>query len=274
METKNGALWLNIAIATALGLFFMWVFRILPLAAGWFADGVGSALVWPERPALEARRIVGMMWDRVMDRATLEERATALERENVFLRTELIAARGSAVESQTTGGMLADRARVISARVTLRYPEAWWTEIRIDRGTADGIRVGAPALSGGFMIGRVSRASADYAWIELVTSASFMLAAAVDDTWDLGVINGDDMGNIWMLYIPPEKPVSRDMMISTALVGDYLPPGLPIGRIWGVGEPRDGYTPLKVASGAHLTQLYAVQVLDIGAEADSEGSQR
>jgi rod shape-determining protein MreC len=47
-------------------------------------------------------------------------------------------------------------------------------------------------------------------------------------------------------------------------VGDYLTPGIPIGRIWGGVEPRDGFTPQSVASGAHLTQLYNLQILLAG----------
>jgi rod shape-determining protein MreC len=156
---------------------------------------------------------------------------------------------------------------MIGARVTLRYPDAWWKEIRIDKGGNDGVRTGAPALSDGFIIGKVARVGDDYSWIELATSSSFLLAAVVVDTWDLGVINGDDMGNIWLLYTPPEKEFKRGMTISTALVGDYLPPGIPIGTIWGQGEPRDGFIPQKVVSGAHLTQLYNVQILRTAADA-------
>mgnify|MGYP003042706517 FL=1 len=121
--------------------------------------------------------------------------------------------------------------------------------------------LGAPALSEGVMIGRVVRVGDDYAWIELITSSSFLLAAVVDETWDLGVINGDDRGNIWLLYMATEKKFKRGMTVSTALVGDYLPPGIPIGKIWGEGEVRDGFLPRQIVSGAHLTQLYGIQIL-------------
>jgi rod shape-determining protein MreC len=119
-------------------------------------------------------------------------------------------------------------------------------------------------MSEGFMIGRVSGVGDDYSWIELITSSTFLLAAVVVDTWDLGVINGDDMGNIWLMYMPPDKEFKRGMLVSTALVGDYLPPGIPVGMIWGPGEIRDGLMPHRVASGAHLTQLYSVQILSSG----------
>ena len=154
---------------------------------------------------------------------------------------------------------------LIGASVTLRYPDAWWTEIRVNKGSSDGVVAGAPAMSDGFMIGRVSRVGLDYSWIELVTSSTFLLAAVVVDTWDLGVINGDDMGNIWLMYMPPDKEFTRGMLGSTALAGDYLPPGVPVGLIWGPGEMREGLTPYRVASGARLTQLYNVQILSSGA---------
>ena len=151
----------------------------------------------------------------------------------------------------------------------LRYPDAWWKEIRVNRGSEHGVMVGAPAMSDGFMVGRVSRVGEDFAWIELVTSSTFLLAAVVVDTWDLGVINGDDKGNIWLQYLPPEKEFDEGMLVSTALVGDYLPPGIPLGMIWGPGETRDGLVPFRVASGARLSQLYNVQILRAGTERNS-----
>jgi rod shape-determining protein MreC len=215
-------------------------------------DKWGAALYLPELPALELRTLAQATGNWVMERKSLQDRNSELELENLALRTAL---------QQSLAPMPPDTSEMIGARVTLRYPDAWWKEIRIDKGSKQGVRVGAPALSDGFIIGKVVRVGDGYAWVELVTSSSFLLAAVVDDTWDLGVINGDDRGNIWLLYTPTEKKFERGMIISTALVGDYLPPGIPIGKIWGEGELRDGFMPQKVVSGAHLTQLYNVQIL-------------
>jgi rod shape-determining protein MreC len=209
-------------------------------------------LYYPEYPARELRALVQAADNWMTERRSLQERARTLEQENIALRMAL----------QRSGVSLPQSAPgLIGASVTLRYPDAWWKEIRVDRGSSQGVVAGAPVLSDGFMIGRVSRTGEDYAWIELVTSSAFLLAAVVVDTWDLGVINGDDIGNIWLMYMPPEKEFSEGMLVSTALVGDYLPPGIPLGLIAGPGETREGLTPFKVASGARLTQLYNVQIL-------------
>jgi rod shape-determining protein MreC len=209
-------------------------------------------LYYPELPARELRFLVQAADHWMTERRSLQERTRALEQENIALRTAL--QRSGITPPQSAPGLL-------GASVTLRYPDAWWKEIRVDKGSSRGVVAGAPVLSEGFMIGRVSRTGEDYAWVELATSSAFLLAAMVVDTWDIGVINGDDIGNIWLMYMPPEKEFGEGMLVSTALVGDYLPPGIPLGLIAGPGETREGLTPFKVASGARLTQLYNVQIL-------------
>lgn len=252
MAQKPNPVLVNALLAVFCGLVLLWSSSAFPAPSQQAVDIVGALLYLPEKPALELRTIVQAASNWVLERKNLQDRNKELEIENLTLRTAL--QRASSPPPQSTADLL-------GARVTLRYPDAWWKEIRVDKGARQGVSAGAPVISEGFLIGRVSTVGEDYSWIELVTSASFLLAAVVDETWDLGVINGDDMGNVWLLYLPQERVFKRGMVVSTALVGDYLPPGIPIGTTWGPGEPRDGFLPQKIASGAHLTQLYSVQIL-------------
>ncbi|MDR1472726.1 MAG: rod shape-determining protein MreC [Synergistaceae bacterium] len=256
MVSKLNPVLVSSLLAIFCGLMLMWFAHTFPPLSKVAADEVGVLLSYPERPAFELRALVQAAGSWVRERRGLQERNRRLEMENLDLRTALQHA-GVAPPASTS--------ELIGARVTLRYPDAWWKEVRVNRGASHGVAVGAPALSDGFMIGRVVRVGSDYSWIELVTSSTFLLAAVVNDTWDLGVINGDDMGNVWLMFTPPDKEFSRGMLVSTALVGDYLPPGIPVGMIWGEGERRDGFLPRRIASGAHLTQLYNVQILSLGA---------
>jgi rod shape-determining protein MreC len=252
MTGKLNPVLVNSLVSAFCGLMLMWFSYTFPYAARMATDEINSMLYYPELPARELRFLVQAADHWMTERRSLQERARVLEQENVALRTAL--QRLGVNPPKSAPGLL-------GASVTLRYPDAWWKEIRVDKGSSQGVVAGAPVLSDGFMIGRVSRTGEDYSWIELVTSSAFLLAAVVVDTWDLGVINGDDFGNIWLMYMPPEKEFSEGMLVSTALVGDYLPPGIPLGLIAGPGETKDGLTPFKVASGARLTQLYDVQIL-------------
>ena len=258
MASKLNPVLVNAMLAFICSLLLSWAYYAYPSLIRALTDQVGNLLSYPERPAQEIRSLVQGARSWVLERKSLQERNMELEVENLALRTSLQRVGVPAPATTQT---------LIGARVTLRYPDAWWKEIRVDRGSQDGVKLGAPALSEGFMIGKVVRVGPDYAWVELVTSASFLLASVVNETWDLGVINGDDMGGVWLLYMPPEKTFQEGMMVSTALVGDYLPPGIPIGRITAPGDQRDGFTPQKIASGAELTQLYGVQILASGSVA-------
>ena len=50
------------------------------------------------------------------------------------------------------------------------------------------------------------------------------------------------------------------MSVSTSLMSDVIPPGLAIGTIIGIDEEKEGYKEMRLSAGAHLTQLYNVDV--------------
>ena len=51
------------------------------------------------------------------------------------------------------------------------------------------------------------------------------------------------------------------MRLATALVGEAVPPGIPVGRVWSPGRASGGFQPYRVVLGAHLTQLYTLEIL-------------
>jgi len=214
-------------------------------------DAVNKLLFIPEYPFRATRDLIqyGSNW--MLERESLKQRISRVEMTN---RVQAEALQKAGITPPLAVGSY------VSARVVLRYPEEWWREIKIDKGTAEKIKEGAAVMSEGYLIGRVDRADKHSAWVELITSSSFLIAAVVDETRDLGVITGDDKGNMRLLYITNDRQITNNMNISTSLVGEQIPPGLMIGTIIGREPAQDGYVPFKVKAGAHLTQLYEVDV--------------
>lgn len=243
--------WLHGVFSVFLGLFVLWVMLSAPRVQIFFVDSVNSALYFMEKPAMEMRNIVRIGSNWVLERASLHERVDQLELKNMAL-TEAMNRAGIEVP-EARGGFIA-------ALVTLRYSDEWWSQMRVDKGTRDGVTEGAAVTSDGYLVGRVMRVGDNHAWVELITSASFLVAAAVEETRDLGVLGGDGRGNLRILYIPEGRGVGRGMGISTSLMSDRIPPGIPIGTILAEEEPKEGFLPMRVQAGAHLTQLYSVLV--------------
>jgi len=243
--------WLHGAVSVLAGFVMLWAMTSFPVLNYRLVDMLNMALYYPETPFMQLRGIIKYSSNWVLERASLQEKVSQLELKNRAMSEAL----------QKAGVKVPDtKDSVVTARVTLRYPEAWWQEMRIDKGSDDGITEGAAVMSEGFLIGRISRLGAKYSWVELITSSSFFIAAAIDETRDLGVINGDDRGNLRLLYIPQDRNIKRGMRVSTSLMSDLVPPGIPIGTIIGFDEPKEGFMPMRIQAGAHLTQLYAVEV--------------
>ena len=243
--------WVHGVLAGVVGLLLFIVSLQLPLARS-AMDATARFLYWPEYPASALRRHLREMYLWITRETERQERFEQLEGEVLALRA--VVRRLGVTEQPPARGM-------VTARVTLREPSRWWQEIRIDQGSLSGIRVGSPVLQNGFLVGRVSQTGERFAWVELITSSTLLIPAVLDRTRDLGVVTGDDAGRVLLLYMPEEKKLQAEMSVSTALVGEFLPPGIPIGKVAFAEEVTGGYRPYVLAIGGDLARLYTVSVM-------------
>lgn len=243
--------WLHGMISLFLGFVILWASLSMPRLHNAMVDGVNGVLFFLEKPSVRLRTIVSVSSNWVLERASLHERVEQLEMKNQALSEAL---------QRASVKVPAERASYIKAAVALRYAGDWWTEICVDKGSTSGVAQGAAATSDGYLVGRVTRVGDSYSWVELITSPTFLIAAVVDETRDLGVVNGDGKGNLRLLFIPEEREVKRGMKISTSLMSDLIPAGVPIGVVLAENQRDDGAQALRVQAGAHLTQLYSVHI--------------
>ena len=257
--------WLHGLTALILGLFLLGVSSGTGIIKN-IVDLWGNILFIPEYPALFLRERFSEWKEYSRDRNELNIEVSRLKDENIKLRLELSRVTGEKLfddsESSGSSGDVRQYSRDIrnnTARITLRAPMSWWNEIRIDRGERDGVTPGLPIFYNGYLVGRVSTVSYMSSWAELVTSQSFMIPAVIEETRELGVVVGDGNGSVLLEYIPAGRTLTKGMKVSTAMLSEHLPPGLPIGTISGqFQESPDGYVTYKIALGANLSRLYTV----------------
>ena len=244
--------WVHGLTALILGLFLLGISSGLGVVKN-IVDLWGTLLSVPEYPAVVMREMYlnWRAWTR--DKNSLSQEVTKLREENAALRLELAKLTSEKIYSDDK------HSESKTARVTLRAPMSWWNEIRIDRGDVDKITQGLPVFYNGYLIGRVSTVSSMSSWAELITSPSFMIPAVIEETRELGVVVGDGNGSVLLRYIPAGRGVKAGMKVSTAMIGEQLPPGLPIGKILSeVSSGSDGYATYRIDPGADLSRFYTV----------------
>lgn len=242
------------------GLIFLAVALSLIASAGSnisiLAEGhsyVGRVLFWVECPAWALRDGVLRLTSWVIGRGSLESQLKELQRENLALRLQLGLKEERALLRERGG----------EARIVARYPGEWWHFVVIDKGSADGVVHGMPVLQKGrFLVGRVRDVEPNSSVVELISSSMMLIPVVVDDTRDIGIIRGDDRGGVWLLYIPIERKLEAGMTVSTAMAGEALPPGIPVGRIGEPGSIVEGYVSYPLYPYADLSQLRSVTLVD------------
>ena len=255
-KQNNTREWFHGLTALILALFLLGISSGLGVMKN-IVDLWGAALAVPEYPAVIMREIfVGWrLWSR--DKDFLDTEVKKLRDENALLRRELAKLTGEKIYSDDLKSTREKNSR--TARITLRAPLSWWNEIRIDKGESDKITQGLPIFYEGYLIGRISSVSLMSSWAELITSSSFMIPAVIEETRELGVVAGDGNGSVFLHYIPAGRGVKSGMRVSTAMIGEQLAPGLPIGRIAGeFSSASEGYATYKIQPGAELSKFYTV----------------
>ena len=252
-NTRNNTReWLHGLTALILSLFLLGVSSGLGIVKN-IIDIWGALLFIPEYPAVVMRDVFlsWQSWSR--DKNSLNSEVIKLREENALLRINLAKLTGEKIYSEDINPKLK------TARVALRAPMSWWNEIKIDKGEIDNITQGIPIFYKGYLLGRVSSVSMMSSWVELITSTSFMIPAVIEETRELGLLVGDGNGSVALRYIPAGRSIKSGMKVSTAMIGEQLLPGLPIGKIAGeISSGSDGYATYKIEPGAELSKFYTV----------------
>ena len=145
--------WTHGLTALILGLFLLGVSSSLGVVKT-LVDLCGAVLSIPEHPAVIAREIYLNWQEWVRDKKFLNEELERLKEENSRLRIQI-----AKINSNENHEGQNQEIKTKIARVTLRAPMSWWSEIRIDRGEQDKITPGLPVFYNGYLIGRVSSVS-------------------------------------------------------------------------------------------------------------------
>lgn len=158
-------------------------------------------------------------------------RAERLELEQENQRLRLLLDMRAALESPSVRG----------ARVIGFGPSPVARSLRLDVGSADGLRPGDAVVSADGLVGRISQVETSSAEVRLVSDARFVLDVVIGPQRVRGLLKGLGEDDACALeYVRRTDPVAvGDEVLSSGLAGG-VPPGLKVGVISRVSAPAAG----------------------------------
>jgi len=204
--------------------------------------------------------------------------------DNKELRSEVERLRGELARSQTAqrdaaqlSGLVGLSRRdmyprgtdPIAARVIARSPTVWYSSVKIDKGSGDGVKVDQPVIAAGGLVGRVTQVTGGTAEVVLITDASSAVTAQVMPAGASGVVR-PQVGNpndLLLDLIEGDRRVTEDTTVVTSgftssKVESLFPRGIPIGRVTKVDlDEFEQYQRVHIEPFANLRRFDIVQVL-------------
>ena len=263
-----------------------WLIALLVLAvlAGGFVTRMHATLPWQLTwPASELFAPVGRGLSRVSDwiggTVRLWREIGQLRSENERLRAELASQPLLAVEvtelrdeNEQLRRLLAMQERLstrvqlqaVGAQVIGRSPSAWFSLVKIDAGSAQGISPGDAVVSDRGLVGRVQRVSAHSSDVLLITDVTNSVGATVQRSHSRaqGVVLADGRGGLTMRLFSTYADVAKGDLIVTSSLSELYPEGLPVGSVTEVAPSADGLLlEAQVRPAADMMRLEEVLVL-------------
>ncbi len=193
-----------------------------------------------QRAVTNATRPVGDFFMSIAHLPSLSREKRDLENEVVSLRAKI--SEGTALESEATRlRQLLDIANTIdsplvNALVIGNGVSNFENIITIDRGSANGIAIDMPVVSGGDtgarLVGRVVAVASNAATVMLITDRDAATAARLVDTRQAGLLQGRGDGDMVMSFLKEDVAVKPGAVVETnGYQNGLYPPGITIGEV-------------------------------------------
>jgi rod shape-determining protein MreC len=162
--------------------------------------------------------------------AALEERIDALERENEELRE--IEGEYQLLLDLFNRARQAPEYQRLTASVIGQDTNQAVRSIIIDKGSADGIRVGMPVEASSGLVGQIFRTTPNSSQVVLITDSSSAVPARLGNSRATGILRGGGVGgSLSIEWIDLKHQLDVGEVVLTSGLGGRFPQDLVIGRV-------------------------------------------
>lgn len=205
-------------------------------------------------------------WKRYLFLVDMEDENRRLRHGNAVLSEQLNHYREGYIEGMRLRKLLNLKDglsnRVVAARVVDRSRASLFKTILIDKGTADGMRVGFPVLSEQGVVGRIIETAWHASQVLLLVDGNSNIDGLIQRSRVQGILQGAGSAGCNLKYISRvEEVLPGDVVLSSGLAGVF-PKGLLLGVVTGVSRKGEGlFQKIDVAPAVDFGKLEEVLAL-------------
>jgi rod shape-determining protein MreC len=242
-----------------------------------FQRGAQEAFAPVETGASRALKPMRDFFGWAGDTIDAKDQNTELKNEVQRLRTRLAESETSLRDSRELDALAALRREnyfpqstaPVTARVIARSSTVWYSSLKIDKGSSDGVRIDQPVIAAGGLIGKTTNVTSGTAEVRLVTDGQSGVSAQVFPEGVTGVVR-PEVGNpndLLLEHVESGRRVTEDTLVITSgftssRTESLFPRGIPIGRVTKVDlDELETYQRVHVKPFADLHSIDVVQVL-------------
>jgi len=155
---------------------------------------------------------------------------------------------------------------MVTARVVTDARGPFANARLVDVGTAQGVKIGNPALSDRGVVGRVVNVSRSVSRVLLLTDVESRTPVLINRTNARAIMTGDGGPNPRLDYVRGQNPIQAGDMILTSGDGGVYPRGLPVGVV--MKDARGVWRVRLYADDASIDYVRVLSFEDFGALAD------
>ena len=122
------------------------------------------------------------------------------------------------------------------ARIIARDASTWYQTVKIDRGTADGLKPDMPVLTEEGLVGKTTVVADRAATVILIADENCGVAVNIEGSNEKGIVRGERMANhgiaaIGLSFITKQAGLIPGQKIYTSGVGGVFPSGVLVGAV-------------------------------------------
>ena len=157
----------------------------------------------------------------------------------------------------------------VTARVIARSSTVWYSTLKIDKGSSDGLRDNQPVIAAGGLIGKLTSVTGGTSEVRLITDGESGVSAQVFPEGVTGVVR-PEVGNpedLLLEHVESGRRVTENTLVVTSgfkssRTESLFPRGIPIGRVTKVDlDELETYQRVHVKPFADMRRIDLVQVL-------------